>query len=247
MGQRGGAEAGDRSRSRRSLLGNRRWPRGSLMASLAAADREALLDLGILGQHESGSTLITEGERSKHLYLLVDGCVKATAVNADGHVALLAIRVAGDLVGELSSLDSHPRSATVTAAGQLVTCRISQAEFHDFLLNHPTAALVVGGSVSYKLRSATQRWVDFGGRDARIRLVRVLAELARAYGRSVAEGVEIGISLTQPELAGLIGAGEPTVHKVLADLRRDGFVDTGYRKMIIRDLGALEKIAGLAP
>ena len=217
------------------------------MASMSAADREALLELGTLRQHESGSRLITEGGYSTHLYLLVDGCVKITAVNADGHVALLAIRVAGDLVGEMSSLDGHPRSATVTAAGHLVTCMIPQAEFREFLLNHPAAGLVVASSVSSKLRAATQRWVDFNGRDARIRLMRVLVELAGSYGRRVAAGVEIGISLTQPELAGLIGAGEPTVHKALADLRRDGFVDTGYRKMIIRDLGALEKISGLTP
>jgi len=73
----------------------------------------------------------------------------------------------------------------------------------------------------------------------------VLVDLAGSYGRRVATGIEIGISLTQPELAGLIGAGEPTVHKALADLRRSGVMDTGYRKMVIRDLRTLEKISGL--
>lgn len=215
------------------------------MASMSEPGREALLELGTLGQHESGARLITEGDHSTHLYLLIDGCVKVTAVNADGHVALLAVRVAGDLVGELSSLDGHPRSATVTAAGHLVTCKISQAEFRQFMLKHPATGLTVGSSVSSKLRSATQRWVDFNGRDARVRLARVLVDLAGSYGRRVATGIEIGISLTQPELAGLIGAGEPTVHKALADLRRSGVMDTGYRKMVIRDLRTLEKISGL--
>lgn len=215
------------------------------MARLSNVDREALLELGILRQHAPGARLLTEGDHSTHLFLLVDGCVKVTAGNEDGHVALLAIRVAGDLVGELSCLDGRPRAATVTAAGHLVTCTISQAEFHDFLRNHPIAALAVSGSIGYKLRSATRRWVDFNGRDARIRLARVLIELARAYGRQVAEGVEIGISLTQPELAALIGAGEPTVHKALADLRRRGVMGTGYRKMVIKDPGALEAISGL--
>src|SRR5713226_7566089 len=111
--------------------------------------------------------LLAEGDRSTHLFLLVDGCVKVTAGNEDGHVALLAIRVGGDLVGELSCLDGHPRAATVTAAGHLVARTISQPQFHLFLRDHPFAALAVSASVGDKLRSATRRWVDFNGREAR--------------------------------------------------------------------------------
>jgi CRP/FNR family cyclic AMP-dependent transcriptional regulator len=227
-------------------LRDRLWPPGSLLADLSDIDREALLTLGTLRQYTPGMILMAEGDQSTHLFLLVDGCVKVTASNEDGHVALLAIRVGGDLVGELSCLDGNPRSATVTVAGSLVSRRISQREFHLFLHDHPVAALAVSGSVARKLRSATRRWVDFNGRDARVRLARVLVELARSYGRPAADGVEIGISLTQPELAALIGAGEPTVHKALADLRRRGVLGVGYRKMIIKDERALAAISGFA-
>jgi CRP/FNR family transcriptional regulator, cyclic AMP receptor protein len=226
-------------------LRDRHWPTGSLLAELSDHDREALLGLGTLRQYTPGMALLAEGDKSTHLFLLIDGCVKVTATNEDGHVALLAIRVGGDLVGELSSLDGNPRSATVTVAGSLVSRRISQQEFHAFLRDHPIAALAVSSSIARKLRSATRRWVDFNGRDVRARLARVLVELARSYGRPAVGGVEIGISLTQPELAGLIGAGEPTVHKALADLRRRGVMSVGYRKMIIKEPSALAAIAGL--
>ena len=170
-----------------------------------------------------------------------------TASNDDGHMALLAIRVGGDLVGELSSLDGNPRAATVTAAGHLLTRCISQREFHHFLHECPAASLAVSCSIASKLRSSTRRWVDFNGREARFRLARVLVELGRNYGRPISGGLEIGISLTQPELAALIGMGEPTVHKALADLRHRGVLDTGYRKMIIKDAGTLAKLCGLDP
>jgi CRP/FNR family cyclic AMP-dependent transcriptional regulator len=226
-------------------LRDRRWPPGSLLARLSDAERKALLVLGTLRQYAPGMILLTEGEQSTHLFLLIDGCVKVTATNEDGHVALLAIRVGGDLVGELSFLDGSPRSATVTAAGPLVSRRIARQELQPFLRDHPMAALAVSSCIACKLRSATQRWVDFNGRDVRIRLARVLVELTRSYGRPAADGIEIGISLTQPELAALIGAGEPTVHKVLADLRHRGLMRLGYRRMIIKDESALAEIAGL--
>jgi CRP-like cAMP-binding protein len=186
-----------------------------------------------------------EGKKSTHVVLLLDACVKVTAIGDEGHLALLAIRVGGDIVGELSSLDERPRSATITTAGPAVVRLITQAEFHAFLSDYPDAALALSRSVGAKLRSATKRRVDFGGSEAKVRLARVLAELASSYGEHDPAGVRIGVNLTQPEWAALVGAAEPTVHKCLADLRRSGVLSTGYRRLIVRDLAALRLIAGL--
>lgn len=78
---------------------------------------------------------------------------------------------------------------------------VTQGEFHRF---------------GAKLRWATRRRVDFGGHEALVRLARVFLELARSYGVPAGAGVEIAVPLTQPELAGLVGAAEPTVHRALA-------------------------------
>ena len=42
------------------------------------------------------------------------------------------------------------------------------------------------------------------------------------------------------------GASEPSVHRALRQLRADGVVGTGYRRVIIRDLRTLHEIAGAA-
>ena len=94
-----------------------------------------------------------------------------------------------------------------------------------------------------KLRSATRRRVDFGSREVRIRLARVLLELTTAYGTATRDGVEIGVDLTQPELAALVGAAEPTVHRALAGFRRTGLVRTGYRRVVVLDRVRLETVA----
>ena len=52
--------------------------------------------------------------------------------------------------------------------------------------------------------------------------------------------------LTQPELAALVGAAEPTVHKALAKLRRRGLIVTGYRQMTVLDLAELRATADSA-
>ena len=76
------------------------------------------------------------------------------------------------------------------------------------------------------------------------RLARVLGELGRLYGQPTGNGIEFRYTLTQPELAAMVGASEPSVHKALRQLRTDGIVVTGYRQVVITNPGALDAISG---
>lgn len=217
----------------------------SLIASLSRTSAEALLAAGVAKGYPAGAVLLAEGTTSTHVVVLLDGYAKVTATNTDGGVALLAIRSGGDLVGELAALDGQPRSATVTAASAVQARIISQTDFHHLLSRHPELAEEVSRTVVAKLRWATRRRTDFSGCSVAVRVAHVLLELAVIHGAPTADGLEIAFPLSQPELAALVGAAEPTVHKVLADLRRKQIVGTGYRSMTIRDLTALRAFAGL--
>lgn len=219
------------------------WPSGSLLAGMASRAAAELLRLGTAREFGPCSMLLREGEVSTHVFVLVDGCVKVTATTPEGRLALLAIRVGGDIVGELASLDSRARSATVTAVGRVLTRVVAQPVFQRFLTSYPDAALAVSRSIGAKLRTATQRRVDFGGCDVKVRLARVLVELAASYAIDTPDGLRIGIALSQPELAALVGAAEPTVHKILAELRRERVIATGYRCLTVRDHRELRRIA----
>jgi CRP/FNR family transcriptional regulator, cyclic AMP receptor protein len=216
---------------------------GSLLAALPGIAATELSELGTGRVFESGRVLLREGELSTHVYLLLDGLVKVTATTPEGGFALLAIRAGGDLVGELAGLDGQPRSATVTAAGSLTARVISEPVFNDFLGRNADAAVAVSRSMAGKLRWATRRRIDFSGCEVRIRLARILVELAATYGEQGQTGIRVAVSLTQPELAALVGAAEPTVHQALAGFRRTGLIRTGYRSVEILDLPALRAVA----
>src|SRR5581483_9178510 len=133
----------------------RPWPSGSLLAGLHSATRAAFLSLGVRRQYpESGRVLIREGDTTTSVYLLLAGWVKVTGT-VDGQDALLALRVGGDIVGELAALDGRPRLATVTTAGPVVARAISRADFVGLLNRDPRLALAVTRGVSDKLRTAT--------------------------------------------------------------------------------------------
>ncbi|GAA1285369.1 Crp/Fnr family transcriptional regulator [Planotetraspora silvatica] len=222
------------------------WPPATLLGSLEPRIRETLLSLGTFSQFVSGETLIMEGDpRTKDVFLIVQGYMKVVSNSADGKVVLLAIRSDGDLVGELASLDGSPRVASVVTVGPCFVRKISQRDFLGFLADHPDVALAVNANVVGKLRHATWHRIEFGTSPMPVRVARVLIYLAQRYGETTAEGVLIG-SLTQPELAAMIGAREHSVHKILRSMRERQVIATRYGRILILDSAALYADAGIS-
>ncbi|MEZ0094082.1 Crp/Fnr family transcriptional regulator [Streptacidiphilus sp. EB129] len=223
---------------------HQQWPRATLLGGLGDSGRRTLLSLGTLVQYaDAGEVLVREGEQAAVVYLLIDGVVKATGLTESGREALLAIRMGGDLVGELAAIDGGTRSATVTTCGAVVARSIRIADFLDCLRRGPDIAHAVNRAVVGKLRHANTRRVDFYGYDVATRVARVLFHVAATYGDRDGNRALIRWSLTQPELASLAGAAEPSVQKVLRQLRSLDVVSTGYRSLTVLDLDHLEAIA----
>lgn len=226
--------------------GAEEWPARSLLGRLSVPARQELLALGTPVRFEAGAVLLREGMNDRHALLLRSGFAKVTATVENGEGSLLAVRAAGDTVGEMAAMTGAPRSATVTACGPLTARVLPRGALLELLVGRPEIALALTGIVADRLRWANRRRLDFRGYPAKVRLARLLVELAASYGASGPGGVVIGCRLTQPELATLVGAAETTIHKVLRDLREEGLLETGYRSTTIRDLPRLRLLADLA-
>lgn len=102
-------------------------------------------------------------------------------------------------------------------------------------------ASALNQAVSAKLRESTRRRVDFR-RDTKSRLAQVLVDLYHG-STSGRRDATMAVLVTQSELAGLIGASEPAVHKALRALRDAGIIGTGYGRLTIEDITKLRRIA----
>jgi CRP/FNR family transcriptional regulator, cyclic AMP receptor protein len=219
------------------------WPATTFLAQLSDATRQAVLQLGTRRRLSAGEIVIHEGDHSDFVVVLLSGLYKVVGHTDDGREALLAVRVGGDIVGELGVTDGQPRSATVRAAGGGECLRIGERSYRAFLRDNPDAAEVVSRAMAGKLRSATRRRVEFATCPTPVRVARVLQELAGAHGVRGEQGILVGVTLTQPELAALVGATEATVQRVLTAMRDEEIVRTGYRRVHILDEARLAELA----
>lgn len=224
-----------------------RWPHGSLMAAISVTERRALLAAAFPRRFERGTVFIRVGEPAKEAYVVVSGYVKVMAGNPEGNTALLAIRTAGDMVGEFAVLDGGPRSATVQAAGQVVVAAIPADVLHDFLADHPGTARAVQNGVTAKMRESIRHRADLNGVPVNLRLARVLHKLAGCYGRDDAEGLVLAVPLSQADLAALVGATEQSIRRGLAALREQGVITARYRRLIVKDMFRLQTLVDTGP
>ncbi|WP_329018118.1 Crp/Fnr family transcriptional regulator [Micromonospora rifamycinica] len=222
------------------------WPTGSFLARLTADDQAVLLAAGAPRSWTPGDLLFRQGDAGTSVVLMLRGYVKVLGRKPDGRPMLLAVRVAGDLIGELAILDGEPRSASVVAAARAAGRVMPAATFRSLLRERPSIADAVHRSVTAKLRMANRHRVDVGGDLVLVRIARLIAHLGEVYGRPVPEGTLIDLPLSHTDLAELVAAAEPSVQRALADLRRLGAVTVGYRKVVIRDRQALSTVAATA-
>lgn len=191
--------------------------------------------------------MLREGDRSTHLLLITRGRVKVTRVAANGYAVVLAIRGAGDLVGEMALLDRGARSASVTALDPVSALLITAKKFDGFLDEEQGASLALAELMACRLRAADRQRLEFAAFPVQRRLSLVLLDLERWYGVSAADDPaqrDIDLALSQPDLAGLIGSSVDSLAKAIQDLSRRGIVRTGRRHITIVNRAALAEVAG---
>ncbi|WP_326822848.1 Crp/Fnr family transcriptional regulator [Streptosporangium sp. NBC_01756] len=203
--------------------------------------------MGVVRTYPTDYVIVRQGDSGNLVFVVMHGLVKVTARTENGRQSLLAVRVRGDVIGDMAVLDGSTRSATAIACGTAVTRLIRGEVFLDYLRRHPSAAVTLSTLMGDRLRWANQRRLEFAGYDSGVCLARLLLAVVARHGRPGPEGTDLGVPLTQIELGGLIGAKESTVQKILRDLSVRGLVRTGHRRVVVTDLPGLEAFANLAP
>jgi len=119
--------------------------------------------------YSSGGMLMRKGDVGDSLFLILEGMVKIVSEKKPGEELILNRCGPGEAIGEMSLLDSGPRSASVIATAQTRALELKQADFLDLLHQRPELALAVIRSTSSRLRFATtyiERAIDWSKRVA---------------------------------------------------------------------------------
>jgi CRP/FNR family transcriptional regulator, cyclic AMP receptor protein len=217
---------------------------GSFLAQLRPSDREALRAAGTERGYRTGTVLFHQGDPSRHVLILLSGWVKAAASSRQGWEALLAIRGAGDIVGELSALDGQPRLATVTTLAPVSALLLSNDRLDACMADNWPIAGALLRHLAGNLRESDRRRIQFGGSNGDTRLIVLLHELSVRHGRQTDEGVLVDLPLSQRELAASVGVSREVAARTLRLLRTRSIVVTRRRQIVVVRPDLLKSLAG---
>ena len=99
-----------------------------ILGELEDSDLQWMVDAGTLRQIEAGTAIIQEDVHLESTFIIVAGDLVVT--RADKEIARLG---AGEIVGDMSLLDSRPPVATVSAVGEATVFAIPQATLRSKL------------------------------------------------------------------------------------------------------------------
>ncbi|SES14077.1 cAMP-binding domain of CRP or a regulatory subunit of cAMP-dependent protein kinases [Streptomyces sp. yr375] len=217
---------------------------------LAGLDHQALVPFlaeGTLVHFGKGDVLVREGDAYDGVFLLLSSYVKVSASRYGGGQTLLAVRFAGDVIGEMAATDGNTRCATVEVCSKepVAAVRLDETQFERAVDTVPGGRRLLFDSVVRKLRTSTRRRVDYAKAPVRLQLARLLVEMADEHGH-VPRGrsVVIGANLTQVEWGMLIGVSPRTVQRALGELKLAGLIDPGRNRMLVRDVPGLRALIG---
>ncbi len=207
---------------------------------------EVLKDFEARGQRvafSKGERLISDRAPGRRVLLLEDGYVKISRVTR-GREAVLDFRGPGELLGEQAALREGLRTAAVEALTDGQAVSMPGATFVDWVTARPDTSLAVMRVLSNRLSDADAQRLEYGASQTLGRVAARLLTLAGRFGRQEDARVEIGLAISQEELAAWSGSSREATVKALRALRDLGVVETSRRRLVVGGVERLARHAG---
>lgn len=214
----------------------------ALFGMLSAADIDVLLSHARFENYPAGHVIFAKGSPGRSMMAVLDGGVRISTTSTNGREAVLAILNAGEIFGEMALLDAGERTADAVALSDCHLLVIDQRDFIPFLESRTDLCIRLLKLLSQRLRRTDELVEVALFERLESRLAKALVELASGGGAARGPGPPYVLLVSQRELSSIVGASRENVNKQLGTWQRAGLLELGKRRIVIRDLAALEAL-----
>src|SRR5215208_5000301 len=190
---------------------------------------------------EAGRNVLTIEQPGEAVYIVLHGTVKIHIEQGE-RVVILSILGTGDLLGEMSLIDSVGRSASAVTLENSLLLWMDKISFNYMLDNFTSVARNLVKILSSRVRLSDQLIQALATLDVNGRVARQLLAFAEKYGGAKDGATQIRIDLTQGDIADLVGASRKRVNQTMVLFKEQGLIDTDVDgRIAIRDGNRLAK------
>jgi len=200
-----------------------------IFANLSDEEISQLVAVAVIKSFPKNTVIFNEGDCSDSIYLINSGKVKVLISNSEGHELILTLLGPGEYFGELSLLDSQPRSATVVSMEPVHFTVIAKPDFDRCLVNNPGLASHIMIGLAQRLRNADSMIEGLALMDVYGRVARILLQLAQSDNGEML----VNHRLSQQDIANMVGASREMVSRTLKDLALNGYIRLEGKNIVV--------------
>ena len=191
-----------------------------IFSELAPEETEKLTQHSTTRTYPANTILISEGDNTDSLYVVLEGKVKVFASDEQGKEIILNILGPGEYFGELALLDDEPRSASVKTMKSTRVIVITKHDFKNSLATDSEMAYNLIKALIRQVRGLTGNIKSLAFLDVYGRVARTLLDNAK----NVDGQMIITQKLTHQDIADMVGASREMVSRILKDLANGGYI-----------------------
>lgn len=211
----------------------------SLFQELGPAELEEIALMCTRKTYGANTPIIMTEDEEHSFYVISRGRVIVKALDPTMREKVLAHLEPGDFFGEMSAIDSEPRSADVVSSNEEVEVLVfTQKDFLDILQNYPSIHLALSREFCRRLRLVNHR-LSSVSLPASARVARSLISIANEHGKMTKDGLLLP-KLTQSEIGKMSDSPRETVNRAFGELRDENLIVPSESKQVL--IPSIEKL-----
>jgi CRP/FNR family cyclic AMP-dependent transcriptional regulator len=203
-------------------------PSAAQLSAISDPFCRELASLGRVRTYPKNTVVITEGDSSNSVFVILSGKIKVYVSDAEGREMILDTHVINEYVGEMA-FDGKPRSASVMTLEPTAFSVVSRDGLLEAIKSSPDFALQLIAKLIDRARLATDNVKHLALLDVYGRVARLLLNMAvETDGKLV-----IPEKLTQQDIAERVGASRDMVSRIVRDLTAGGYITVEHKQITI--------------
>jgi CRP/FNR family cyclic AMP-dependent transcriptional regulator len=193
--------------------------------------------------YPSGSTLYSEGDNARALYVICKGAVKLSVASGDGKTLITHIAHAGEALGLSSAFGGHEYKATAETLEPTQVKVMRREEFLRLANNNLETSRRACRQLSNDCDAANDHIRAIGlSHSAAEKLAHLILTWASQNGRPSENDTKVSVLMTHHDISQLIGTSRETVTRLLKEFRERGIVTVKGSTLTIHNRAALEAL-----
>lgn len=198
---------------------------GNAMFSALGAGQLAAVEAAMRARfYRAGQLIFAQGDEGNEVFLVTRGRVRLSIDSADGRSLAFAHASAGEIFGEIATLDGGARTADAVALSDVEVMVLQRAALLALVRTTPDFAEATIALLCRKLRDTSEQVEQVVLNQIEIRVARFLLHTLRIGAAEGQHKVRLDLGMSQGELALLVGSTRQTVNAALASLERLGAI-----------------------